>query len=84
MDRGAVLVTGSSTGIGRATALALAGEGFRVFAGVRKPHDGEALVAAAAGGELEPLQLDVTDSAAIAAAAELVREASCGASSRST
>ncbi|MGH2985347.1 MAG: SDR family NAD(P)-dependent oxidoreductase, partial [Solirubrobacterales bacterium] len=54
----AVVVTGSSTGIGRASALALARAGFTVFAGVRKPADGEAL-AAAAEGELEPLALDV-------------------------
>ena len=73
----AAVVTGSSTGIGRASALALARDGFRVFAGVRKPEDGEALVAAAEG-ELEPLSLDVADGDAIAAAAERVREATGG------
>ena len=73
----AAVVTGSSTGIGRASALALARDGFRVFAGVRKAADGEALVAAAEG-ELEPLSLDVADADAIAAAAERVREATGG------
>ena len=73
----AAVVTGSSTGIGRASALALARDGFRVFAGVRKAADGEALVAAAEG-ELEPLSLDVADGDAIAAAAERVREATGG------
>lgn len=73
----AVVVTGSSTGIGRASALALAREGFTVFAGVRKPEDGEALVAAAEG-ELEPLALDIADGASIAAATERVREATAG------
>jgi NAD(P)-dependent dehydrogenase (short-subunit alcohol dehydrogenase family) len=73
----AVVVTGSSTEIGRASALALAREGVSVFAGVRKPEDGEALVAAAEG-ELEPLALDVADGASIAAATERVREATEG------
>ena len=44
-----VLITGASTGIGRATALRLAGSGWTVLAGVRKVADGEALKAA--GGE---------------------------------
>jgi NAD(P)-dependent dehydrogenase (short-subunit alcohol dehydrogenase family) len=53
----AVLVTGCSTGIGHATALALAGAGFPVWASARK---------AAGLGELEAagcrlLELDVTD-----------------------
>ena len=39
----AVVVTGASTGIGKAIALALDASGFRVFAGVRKETDGETL-----------------------------------------
>lgn len=74
---GAVVVTGSSTGIGRASALALAGHNFHVFAGVRNPDDGEALLAATTG-ELEPLIIDVTDAEAIAAAATRVGEATGG------
>jgi NAD(P)-dependent dehydrogenase (short-subunit alcohol dehydrogenase family) len=35
----AILVTGASSGIGRACALALDAHGFRVFAGVRKDTD---------------------------------------------
>jgi NAD(P)-dependent dehydrogenase (short-subunit alcohol dehydrogenase family) len=73
----AVVVTGSSTGIGRASALALASRGLTVFAGVRRVEDGEALVASAAG-ELETLILDIGDGASIAAAAERVREATGG------
>jgi NAD(P)-dependent dehydrogenase (short-subunit alcohol dehydrogenase family) len=34
------LVTGSSSGIGRATALRLAAGGQHVYVGVRKPDDG--------------------------------------------
>ena len=63
--RGAVVVTGSSTGIGRACAIALDREGFRVLAGVRKDTDGESLQSEA--GELEPVRVDVTDPATIEA-----------------
>ena len=64
----AVLVTGASSGIGHASALRLAGSGWRVFGGVRSEEDAERL----RGHGVEPLQLDVTDSVAIAAAAEVV------------
>ena len=37
-----VLVTGASSGIGRATALAMAAVGYVTFAGVRKERDAEA------------------------------------------
>jgi NAD(P)-dependent dehydrogenase (short-subunit alcohol dehydrogenase family) len=69
--RGAVVVTGSSTGIGRACALHLDRQGFTVFAGVRKEEDGERL-RAEASGPLQPLILDVTDPAHISRAAERV------------
>jgi NAD(P)-dependent dehydrogenase (short-subunit alcohol dehydrogenase family) len=66
-----VLITGASTGIGRATALHLAGKGWRVFAGVRKEEDAASL--RAAGSErLAPLMLDVTDVGQISAAAERI------------
>ena len=74
MARGAVVISGSSTGIGRACALRLDRSGFRVFAGVRKREDGESL-RAEARGELEPLILDVTDLSSIAAARRRVEEA---------
>ena len=72
------LVTGASTGIGRATALRLDGSGWKVFAGVRKAEDGDAL-RAAASDRLAPVTLDVTDAGQIAAAAERIeRETDSG------
>lgn len=68
------LITGASTGIGRATALRLAGGGWTVLAGVRDPAAGERLAADAGAGKLQPLALEVTDGAQIAQAAERVRE----------
>jgi NAD(P)-dependent dehydrogenase (short-subunit alcohol dehydrogenase family) len=53
------LVTGASTGIGAACALDLDKLGFRVFAGVRKQADGEALQQQASQ-QLTPVILDVT------------------------
>ncbi len=69
--RGAVVLSGASTGIGRAAALRLARTGHRVFAGVRRESDADALRAEGAGG-LTPLLFDVTDAAAIDAAAKQV------------
>lgn len=65
-----VLVTGASTGIGRATALRLDAAGWRVFAGVRRDADAEDL--GQAGANISPLSIDVTDAGQIAAAAELI------------
>lgn len=67
------VVTGASTGIGRATALRLDAQEWRVFAGVRREEDGEAL-RKAGSGRIEPLALDVTDPEQIAAAAKQVGE----------
>jgi NAD(P)-dependent dehydrogenase (short-subunit alcohol dehydrogenase family) len=68
------LVTGASTGIGRACAVRLAGDGWRVFAGVRSDADGEE-VRAAVSGTIVPLRLDVTDADEVARAASVVAEA---------
>jgi NAD(P)-dependent dehydrogenase (short-subunit alcohol dehydrogenase family) len=63
-----VWITGTSTGIGAACALDLAGSGFRVFAGVRSAADGDRLKSQASG-ELVPVVADVTDATAVRAAA---------------
>jgi NAD(P)-dependent dehydrogenase (short-subunit alcohol dehydrogenase family) len=67
----AVLVTGASTGIGRATALHLDAAGWRVFAGVRREEDAVAL-REAGSDRLAPLILDVTAADQIAAVAERI------------
>lgn len=66
-----VLVTGASSGIGRATALRLAVTGYHVFAGVRRPADGTAL-GQGAGREITPVLLDVTNAGQINDAADVV------------
>jgi NAD(P)-dependent dehydrogenase (short-subunit alcohol dehydrogenase family) len=63
-----VVITGSSSGIGRATALLLDREGFRVFAGVRRAADAEEL-RRQASRRLIPLRLDVADPDSVASAA---------------
>ena len=73
-DKGHVVVTGTSTGIGAATAVHLAGKGFHVFAGVRRDEDGEALQAQAPDG-LTPIRLDITDAATISRAVNTVARA---------
>jgi NAD(P)-dependent dehydrogenase (short-subunit alcohol dehydrogenase family) len=62
-----VLVTGASTGIGRATALRLDAAGWKVYAGVRSDEAG-AVLAGLASERLQPLIVDVTDAATCAAA----------------
>lgn len=69
-----VLITGASTGIGAGAAKYLAGKGWRVFAGVRKGPDGDALKAGAAG-DLRPIILDVTRPEQVEAAVDVVSAA---------
>ena len=62
------LVTGGSRGIGRASAIALAGAGHRVALCYRSDKEGAAETAAAiteAGGEALPIAADVADPAAL-------------------
>ncbi len=67
-----VVVTGASTGIGRACALLLDSRGWTVFAGVRSDMDAQSL-RRAASDRLTPIHLDVTDQRSIEQAALAVR-----------
>jgi NAD(P)-dependent dehydrogenase (short-subunit alcohol dehydrogenase family) len=72
-----VVVTGTSTGIGWGTAKVLIANGFRVFGSVRKQADAERLCGEL-GSRFVPLRFDVTDQAAVLAAASEVRAALAG------
>lgn len=77
-DKGGVLITGASTGIGEACAKALAERGYHVFAGVRKGEDGERL-RAEIPENLTPVILDVTKPDEVAAAVATVESGLGGA-----
>jgi NAD(P)-dependent dehydrogenase (short-subunit alcohol dehydrogenase family) len=72
-----IVITGASSGIGKATALYLDRLNFQVFAGVRRAADGRALEEEASD-RLMAIQLDVTDDESIAAAVEKVSAATSG------
>jgi NAD(P)-dependent dehydrogenase (short-subunit alcohol dehydrogenase family) len=67
----AVLITGCSSGIGRATAAKLAADGWKVYATARRPETLEELKRQGC----QTLALDVTDEASMSAAVDVVTEA---------
>ena len=75
-DTTIALVTGANKGLGYTAARRLAGLGWTVLVGSRSPERGAAAAAALAAqitaGEVVALDLDVTDDASVAAAAEEV------------
>ena len=71
-DKPVALVTGANQGIGLQIAKDLTAHGFTVLVGSRNLERGEA-AAREVGPDAHAVQLDVTDSASIAAAAERVR-----------
>lgn len=71
MAERSVLVSGASSGIGRATALHLEQQGWKVFAGVRTEAAALALQKASSGS-LVTVMLDVTDARQIAAVAKTI------------
>ncbi len=72
-----VLITGANSGIGRATALRLAEEGYRVFAAMRDTGKARRLLELAdrRGCEVETVELDVTDDESVGRAVERVLQA---------
>jgi NAD(P)-dependent dehydrogenase (short-subunit alcohol dehydrogenase family) len=72
LDPRAILVTGSSSGIGRATVERFAARGWRVFASLRRPSSGEGAalraLAEAKGWRLTTPELDVTRDDSVSAA----------------
>lgn len=69
-DPGLAVVTGASTGIGRATAEHLARAGFHVLAGVRSDAAAEAIAAEG----VEPVRIDIAESDQIADLARRVAD----------
>ena len=65
-----IVVTGTSTGIGAATARELAKRGFYVLAGVRRDIDADAI----RGMNIEPVMLDITNESHIAALVKRIAE----------
>jgi len=70
-NKKSILVTGASTGIGKACALHLDKMGFMVFAGVRKDKDKDTLNLEASD-KLKPIILDVTKEETIVDAVEII------------
>lgn len=78
----AVLLTGTSSGLGRHAALWLARDGYTVLATVRKAEDADALAEAwqlekqrekeSGGGDVVPIIMDVTSDESVAAASAAV------------
>lgn len=71
IDNKSAVITGASSGIGRACVSRMIQSGWRVFATVRNSEDGDRL-RSEFGSPLTPVIMDVTDRASIVAAAQQV------------
>jgi len=74
MRERAVVITGASSGIGRAALARMVQSGWRVFGAIRKKQDGDGL-RSEFGTLVTPIILDVTDRASVSAAAQAVSTA---------
>lgn len=74
VGRGAIVITGASTGIGAGCALRMDQRGYRVFAGVRREEDGERLRQQGTD-RLTPVMIDVTSQRSIDDAAATIEAA---------
>ena len=72
-----IVITGSSTGIGKACALHLDKLGYKIYAGVRKQTDGDSL-REEASDTLTPIILDVTDTKSIASTVSIIEKETGG------
>ncbi len=70
-SRGAVVISGTSSGIGRHAALEIARRGFIVYAGVRRERDAESLRGEGVAG-IRPVLLDVASSPSVRKACERI------------
>jgi short-subunit dehydrogenase len=68
----AVIITGASSGIGKACAYYLDQKGYKIFAGVRTPLAAEKLKVESSG-KLEPIILDITQEAHILQAVQYIK-----------
>jgi NAD(P)-dependent dehydrogenase (short-subunit alcohol dehydrogenase family) len=73
MENKTVVITGASSGIGRAAVSQMIRSGWQVFAGVRKASDADKLQSEA-GPNVTPVIMDVTDRASVMAAAQEVAQ----------
>lgn len=73
MSQRIALVTGASSGIGRATAELLARNGYYVFAAARRVHRLEQI----RSDHIEPIQLDVTNEEVVRKAVRILMKKKC-------
>src|SRR5580658_748962 len=76
VHHGPVLITGTSTGIGRACAIRLARQGWPVIAGVRTDVDARSIEQAGkeTTGGIRAVQIDVADGDSVQRAGDLIRQ----------